>query len=192
MAKNFGLLLRALVAVVAVGALAATPVALSGSAQAAPAPQVKLKTSAHTVSTKSSFTVTAKTAHKVAGTKVMLQEKEARGWRNVERFPYHAGGRLKLQGTKGTHRLRAVLKKQGHTLDVSPVVVIHITAPKKHTSTGSGGSSAPASHSCTRTSTGSCIRGGEFCKQSMYGETGYDANGRSWVCTGDSTHPHWE
>jgi len=191
MVKNFSHLLRALVAVVAVGALAAAPVALSGCAQAAPAPQVKLKTSAHTVSTKSSFTVTAKTAHKVPGTKVMLQEKQASGWRNVERFPYHAGGRLKLHGSKGTLRLRAVLKKDARTLDVSPVVVIHITAPKQH-STGSGGSSAPASHSCTRTSTGSCIQGGEFCKQSMYGQTGYDANGRSWVCTGDSTHPHWE
>jgi hypothetical protein len=47
-------------------------------------------------------------------------------------------------------------------------------------------------HSCTRTSTGSCIRKGEFCPQADYGQTGYDAAGDPLICTGDTTHPHWE
>lgn len=47
-------------------------------------------------------------------------------------------------------------------------------------------------HSCTRTSTGSCIQGGEFCPQADYGQVGYDASGDAYTCTGDRTHPHWE
>jgi hypothetical protein len=48
-----------------------------------------------------------------------------------------------------------------------------------------------ASHPCTTTASGTCIKGGQFCPQAKYGQTGWDANGRSYVCTGDSTHPHW-
>lgn len=47
-------------------------------------------------------------------------------------------------------------------------------------------------HSCTLTSSGSCIRGGEFCPQADYGQSGWDGSGRRYVCTGDATHPHWE
>jgi hypothetical protein len=46
-------------------------------------------------------------------------------------------------------------------------------------------------HKCTRTSTGHCIRGGEFCPQAKYGHSGWDAAGRRWVCRGNHTHPHW-
>lgn len=49
-----------------------------------------------------------------------------------------------------------------------------------------------ATHSCTRTSSGSCIEGGEFCPQASYGHAGYDAQGRRYTCTGDRVHPHWE
>lgn len=54
--------------------------------------------------------------------------------------------------------------------------------------------SAPAlaKHPCTRTSSGACIRGGEFCKQSEYGHYGWDAKGRRYKCTGSHSHPHWE
>lgn len=52
-------------------------------------------------------------------------------------------------------------------------------------------SSPPVSHSCTRTSSGSCIRAGEFCPQADYGQSGYDAAGDTLVCTGDRTHPRW-
>lgn len=45
---------------------------------------------------------------------------------------------------------------------------------------------------CTKTSTGKCIAGGQFCPQKSYGKTGYDANGTAWVCKGDHAHPHWE
>lgn len=52
---------------------------------------------------------------------------------------------------------------------------------------------APAPRtSCTTTSSGTCIQGGQFCPQAKYGTTGYDANGRAYVCTGDTTHPHWQ
>lgn len=50
----------------------------------------------------------------------------------------------------------------------------------------------PPAPSCTTTSSGTCIRGGEFCPQASYGMTGYDANGTPYTCTGDTTHPHWE
>lgn len=46
-------------------------------------------------------------------------------------------------------------------------------------------------HPCTRTSSGTCIRGGQFCPQSSYGHSGWDAQGRRYVCKGDRTHPHW-
>jgi len=48
-----------------------------------------------------------------------------------------------------------------------------------------------ARHTCTHTSSGSCIRGGEFCPQSKYRQSGWDARGRRYVCKGDHTHPHW-
>ena len=48
-----------------------------------------------------------------------------------------------------------------------------------------------ATHPCTRTSSGSCIRGGQFCPQAMYGHSGWDAQGRRYVCKGNRTHPHW-
>lgn len=46
-------------------------------------------------------------------------------------------------------------------------------------------------HPCTRTSSGTCIRGGQFCPQASYGHSGWDAQGRRYVCRGDRTHPHW-
>jgi hypothetical protein len=47
-------------------------------------------------------------------------------------------------------------------------------------------------HKCTRTSSGTCIRGGEFCPRADYGHNGWDAKGRRYVCKGNHTHPHWE
>jgi hypothetical protein len=44
---------------------------------------------------------------------------------------------------------------------------------------------------CTTTSSGSCIRGGQFCPKAKYGQSGYDASGTRYVCSGDSSHPHW-
>jgi hypothetical protein len=46
-------------------------------------------------------------------------------------------------------------------------------------------------HACTRTSKGTCIKGGQFCPQAKYGKNGWDASGRRYVCKGDHTHPHW-
>ncbi|GAA4741272.1 hypothetical protein GCM10023350_27320 [Nocardioides endophyticus] len=58
--------------------------------------------------------------------------------------------------------------------------------------TPSDGVAASArAHACTRTSSGTCIRGGQFCPQSKYGRSGWDANGRRYVCKGNRTHPHW-
>ncbi|MEV7430406.1 MULTISPECIES: hypothetical protein [unclassified Nocardioides] len=44
---------------------------------------------------------------------------------------------------------------------------------------------------CTKTSSGTCIKGGQFCPQASYGKSGWDAAGRRWVCKGDKVHPHW-
>jgi peptidoglycan hydrolase CwlO-like protein len=47
-------------------------------------------------------------------------------------------------------------------------------------------------HACTQTASGSCIQGGEFCRQALYGQSGWDGSGRRYTCTGDHVHPHWE
>jgi hypothetical protein len=60
--------------------------------------------------------------------------------------------------------------------------------PKKAQAT----TAAPATHACTKTSSGSCIQGGEFCRQALYGQSGWNASGTRYTCTGDHTHPHWE
>ena len=58
------------------------------------------------------------------------------------------------------------------------------------------GSSSPPPrqplHACTKTSTGKCIKAGEFCPKADYGQTGYDGNGQRLKCTGNRSHPHWE
>lgn len=46
-------------------------------------------------------------------------------------------------------------------------------------------------HECTRTSSGTCIAGGQFCPKAKYGQSGWDAAGRLYICSGDSDHPHW-
>ena len=46
-------------------------------------------------------------------------------------------------------------------------------------------------HACTRTSSGTCIQGGQFCPQASLGKSGGTAKGRRYVCKGDRTHPHW-
>ena len=44
---------------------------------------------------------------------------------------------------------------------------------------------------CTKTSSGTCIKGGQFCPQASYNHSGWDAKGRRYVCKGDRSHPHW-
>ena len=46
----------------------------------------------------------------------------------------------------------------------------------------------PAVHSCTRTSTGNCIQGGEFCPGDSDGQMGYNADGKGYICR----NGHWE
>lgn len=46
-------------------------------------------------------------------------------------------------------------------------------------------------HACTRTSTGKCIKAGEFCPAADYGQTGYDGDGARLICTGSRSHPQW-
>ena len=46
--------------------------------------------------------------------------------------------------------------------------------------------------SCTTTSSGTCIQGGQFCPKDKRGQKGTDANGRTYTCTGDgASTPHW-
>jgi hypothetical protein len=75
-------------------------------------------------------------------------------------------------------------------LAASPLLV----APTATASTQALASSSPTTfdrHACTHTSSGSCIRGGQFCPQSKYRTSGWDAKGRRYVCKGSRTHPHW-
>ncbi|HVV77948.1 MAG TPA: HNH endonuclease family protein [Mycobacteriales bacterium] len=44
------------------------------------------------------------------------------------------------------------------------------------------------SHACTQTSTGSCIRAGEFCSNAAEGTYGYDASGNRLYCSGGHWH----
>ncbi|MGN6251266.1 MAG: HNH endonuclease family protein [Marmoricola sp.] len=67
--------------------------------------------------------------------------------------------------------------------------VVDSTAPSAGSS---GGGGTTATHACTRTSSGSCISGGQFCPQASYGVVGYDASGHRYVCSGDRSHPHWQ
>ncbi|MDH2413468.1 hypothetical protein [Nocardioides sp. CER19] len=75
-------------------------------------------------------------------------------------------------------------------LAASPLLV----APTASAATHPSGSVAPTAfdrHACTRTSSGSCIRGGQLCPKSKYHKSGWDAKGRRYVCKGSRTHPHW-
>ncbi|MDQ1106484.1 hypothetical protein [Nocardioides zeae] len=58
---------------------------------------------------------------------------------------------------------------------------------------GSAAPAAPAAAaaSCTKTSSGTCIKGGQFCPKKSYGKSGYDKNHKRWVCKGDRNHPKW-
>jgi hypothetical protein len=66
-----------------------------------------------------------------------------------------------------------------------------LVAAPAHAATVTDLSTHQLTHPCTRTSTGTCIRGGQFCPQASYGHSGWDAQGHRWVCKGDHTHPHW-
>ena len=65
-----------------------------------------------------------------------------------------------------------------------------VAAGPAHAAVGHVGVVA-SSHACTKTSSGTCIRGGQFCPQASFGHAGYDAQGRKYICKGDHTHPHW-
>ena len=73
----------------------------------------------------------------------------------------------------------------------SAQALLAASVPSKSPKTTSP-TTAPATHACTKTSSGSCIQGGEFCKQALYGQPGWNASGTRYTCTGDHTHPHWE
>jgi hypothetical protein len=73
---------------------------------------------------------------------------------------------------------------------------VPVAAPRPtvsaHRTTAPPLAASPVHHGCTTTSSGTCIRGGEFCPRADYGTTGYDASGTALVCTGNGTHPHWK
>ena len=50
---------------------------------------------------------------------------------------------------------------------------------------------ASAAHACTKTSTHHCIKGGQFCPKSKKGKSGWDAQGRRYVCKTKSGGLHW-
>jgi hypothetical protein len=59
---------------------------------------------------------------------------------------------------------------------------------EQESASNSGTPVAPAVTSCTQTSSGTCIQGGEFCASAEAGQYGTDANGRQYLCTDG----HWE
>ena len=102
---------------------------------------------------------------------------------------------VKLRWSLSVDPLEAATLEQVASKCGNPTITMHLarvktlgtpTKTKHH-----GGGSSGSSHACTRTSSGSCIRGGAFCPQASYGQVGYDASGNRYVCTGDRTHPHW-
>ena len=48
-----------------------------------------------------------------------------------------------------------------------------------------------AKHACTKTASGTCIKGGQFCPKKKYKKSGWDAKGRRYVCKGSRSHPRW-
>jgi len=56
---------------------------------------------------------------------------------------------------------------------------------------GPAAHAAPPPPACTKTSSGTCIKGGQFCPKASYGKSGYDKNHKRWVCKGDRSHPKW-
>lgn len=73
----------------------------------------------------------------------------------------------------------------------SPAALPQTTAPVVTRPAPTTRAAAPL---CTTTSSGSCIRGGEFCPRADDGQRGTDVEGRPYVCE-DKTHTgrdHWE
>ncbi|WP_300678963.1 hypothetical protein [Nocardioides sp.] len=73
----------------------------------------------------------------------------------------------------------------------SALLVAPVATAPTNAATTTHAAVVTAKHSCTRTSSGSCIRGGQFCPRASYGKSGYDAKGRRYKCKGSRTHPHW-
>jgi hypothetical protein len=189
--------LRALLVALLIGPLAGL-VALVGTpaATAAGQPHVGISATPHHLTTSGSVRFTATTRNVPVGATVVLQQ-QAGGWVKRAAWPTTRGGKVtwnrfqvtdRHQGA-GDLRFRMVLLSRGRVIAISRTVVIHDSAPKPPPPAHQA---PPVSHACTRTSSGSCISGGEFCPESSYGMTGWDASGRAWVCTGDRSHPHWE
>ncbi|MCW2785546.1 MAG: hypothetical protein JWP74_2063 [Marmoricola sp.] len=75
------------------------------------------------------------------------------------------------------------------------VIGVGLVGPGAAASFADGAHQAAPAHSmraCTKTSSGKCIRGGEFCPKAKYNKNGYDSKGRRYVCKGSRSHPHWE
>lgn len=90
-------------------------------------------------------------------------------------------------------RLTVVNMMQTRKLLAALVIVLagFTTIPSAVAAPASATDSALGRHPCTRTSSGSCIQGGQFCPRASYGHSGWDARGRRYVCKGNRAHPHW-
>ena len=44
---------------------------------------------------------------------------------------------------------------------------------------------------CTKTSTGTCIKGGQLCPKAKKNKVGHDAKGRRYVCKNSKGTLHW-
>ena len=77
------------------------------------------------------------------------------------------------------------------TLMLAGLVAPAATASSSHSLSTGNAITVAKKHACTKTSSGKCIKGGQFCPKAKKGKSGWDANGRRYVCKGAGSHPHW-
>ncbi|MCL3818972.1 hypothetical protein [Aeromicrobium wangtongii] len=183
MLKLRSALVAAAVAVSVVTGVAAAEAAPAVTIQKIPAKTIAANTSTvitPKITRSSRVSIGSKTITVKAGSKTLVDRKASA---RLKAGTYRVTTRVQFatwqmcDGVRKYSQLREVSKTQ--TLQIKTKAK---AAPKPKPS---------ASQPCTTTSSGTCIRGGQFCPQARYGQSGFDANGRRYVCTGDRTHPHW-
>jgi hypothetical protein len=166
------------------------PYRLSATKKVAVAPYLALRKSAGSPYRTGKWIDLYVTSRPHTNIRVHVQQRRNGSWHNLGRLRLDPDGFATISVrfyAAGVHPVRLVYDNSPDLAHaVSNTVRLRVTSPAP------AAPSPTVDHACTTTSTGSCIRGGEFCPQASYGETGWDANGVAWVCTGDPVHPHWE
>jgi hypothetical protein len=104
---------------------------------------------------------------------------------SVERGRLQAALRTDARQRQALVAARSATRRAQHA---RAVAVASEHRAKQHAASEGGGGSTSTQVSCTLTSTGKCIQGGEFCAAAEDGQDGFDANGTEYVCR----NGHWE